>query len=448
MQNLIDDFMMTYLCEKRNLVGVSGGCDSMALLDFLVRKAIPVAACYVNHQQRPIENNQEKEMIQNYCRKYNVIFYDEEIALNESQPKKNRQAYFREKRYDILLRIAKKQGYENILTAHHLNDQVETQLMRLVKGYELESLTGIADKRLFEGIMIIRPLLHIKKAMLYSYCQKYNVPYQEDSSNKKNDYFRNQLRNQVIPLFLEQNQQFNESFFENISTLLFFYQKQKKQLLLQMKQQRFFEGNKLNLSRLIVWYQNFSDTEQREIANLILKEYFNLEGISIQYLNLFQKFILSEKKYEKVTLGLKILQKRYGFIELYTGHQSNKYLETPDFLQKLQIGNQFILEKRVLCLQRQETFPDENTIELCIPEHLFKQGVFFRKVMKNDFITLEKGHKKLRRIYIDQKIPRELRGEAWVLALENNHVIYDFLTQKQTFAANKKGEPQVYIYIF
>ena len=190
--------------RKIIVVAVSGGVDSMVLLHSLSKVKEPsqqIIVAHFMHHLRP-EGQQEKELVQQACTKYGFIF--EEGHWQES-PQTHIESRARKARYEFFQQIYDRYEGQALLTGHHLNDDVETFLMRLVRGSSLKGLQGIQRISYRRSMCIIRPLLTISKETLYRYAIKHAVPYLEDRSNKTRDYYRNRVRLDWLPLLMKEN---------------------------------------------------------------------------------------------------------------------------------------------------------------------------------------------------------------------------------------------------
>lgn len=199
------------------VVAVSGGPDSMALLHLLSRLAagmrLKLTVAHVNHGFRGEESDEEERMVEAYARglglPFRVAHLDMPAYIRETG--KNGQAASRERRYAFLAETAAECGASKVALAHHAGDQAETVLMRLLRGAGPAGLSGIRAERSFANVELIRPLLRINKEALVGYCEAEGIPYRIDSSNDKRRYTRNRLRLDVLPLLREFNPRLEET---------------------------------------------------------------------------------------------------------------------------------------------------------------------------------------------------------------------------------------------
>lgn len=194
------------------LVGVSGGLDSATLLFILnrIKDRIPcgLAVAHVNHQLRGKESERDETFVRELAGKYDLPFHVTRADIRDYALRNglSLQHAGRDVRYRYFDEICRSHGYSKIAIAHNRDDQVETFLLRVVKGTGINGLSSIPIKR---GL-IIRPLLRSYRAEIEAYAHHYSVAYVQDSSNLKDAYERNFIRNRVVPLLAEVNPRFRE----------------------------------------------------------------------------------------------------------------------------------------------------------------------------------------------------------------------------------------------
>ena len=199
-----------YLLERIDssqtwLVGVSGGRDSVILLELLVRIGFKqLVIVHVNHQLRGVESNSDEEFVRDLAARCGIDFYSESVdvlALMESE-KKGLELAAREVRHAVYARAQEKYQAQGALLGHHADDQAETVLFNLLrgsnglKGIRFENSVTIAGV----SLRLVRPLLEIRRSEIDAYVEKYEVEYREDASNAEVFTARNRLRNEVMPL--------------------------------------------------------------------------------------------------------------------------------------------------------------------------------------------------------------------------------------------------------
>jgi len=207
--NIVYDFIETNNLipkESKILVAVSGGIDSVTLLDILIKlqkkleiKQISIA--HFNHKLRAQESTRDLEFVRNLADQYKIDFYFEESSIKKlaASKKLSIQECARMFRLDFLERIAVKTKSNIIATGHNKDDLAETTFMWLCRGTSLDGLKGIPIKR---G-KFIRPILSISREEIIKYSIKNKLLFVEDSSNYSTNYIRNYIRNKIFPLLQE-----------------------------------------------------------------------------------------------------------------------------------------------------------------------------------------------------------------------------------------------------
>ena len=201
------------------VIGVSGGPDSITLLDMLLKikqeKIIDfdLVVCHINHMIRE-EAIQDEEYVQKFCEKYNIECFIKRINIEElsKRDKIGTEEAGRKVRYEFFYEILNKTSSNKIATAHTANDNAETVLMNIIRGSGTSGLKGIEPKR----EKLIRPLIQCTRNEIEEYCEKNNLKPRIDKTNFENIYTRNKIRNMLIP-YIKEN--FNPNIIETINRL-------------------------------------------------------------------------------------------------------------------------------------------------------------------------------------------------------------------------------------
>lgn len=190
------------------VVAVSGGADSITLLDLFIRyqsrdNRFKLTAAHFNHRLRP-EANEEQGQVERFCRERGVSFQigSGDVAGYALSEKLAIHAAARDLRYRFLTDVAAKSGTRSLIaTGHHRDDQIETVLMKLFSGSGVEGLSGIARSFVWSGgVTVIRPLLEFRREQIESYCEWRELPVVYDDSNLDMNYPRNRIRQHIVPL--------------------------------------------------------------------------------------------------------------------------------------------------------------------------------------------------------------------------------------------------------
>lgn len=193
----------------RVLIGVSGGADSIALLEFFVsvkeKYDLDICVAHIEHGIRGEDSVNDAEFVENYCKKLGVNFYLKTIDAPNlaKKAKMGVEEYSRMARYDFFNTIE----CDKIATAHNLTDNIETLLFRLARGTGLKGACSIPAVR---G-KIIRPFIEVSSGEIRKWCNDNNMPYRVDCTNSDSAYSRNLIRLEILPLFEKLNANYQDN---------------------------------------------------------------------------------------------------------------------------------------------------------------------------------------------------------------------------------------------
>ncbi|MDR2606118.1 MAG: tRNA lysidine(34) synthetase TilS [Oscillospiraceae bacterium] len=186
--------------EKLIYVAVSGGADSMCLLDLMLRLApnfgFTVTVLHFNHKLRGAASDADEQFVRTYCGGRGISL----IAGSSGAPLKRGENAAREARYTFFAQYA-----ESVAVAHTADDNAETMLMRLARGSGVSGLAGISPVALRGGLKIIRPIICLTRAEVLAYLEHNGIPHIEDESNGDTRFTRNRVRADIVPILREIN---------------------------------------------------------------------------------------------------------------------------------------------------------------------------------------------------------------------------------------------------
>jgi tRNA(Ile)-lysidine synthase len=211
------DKHLPFIKQKKLLLAVSGGLDSMVLLHLMQQLNYEIAIAHCNFQLRGVESFGDQKFIQEYAVANEIPLFvtqfDTEAFAKDY--KLSTQVAARELRYNWFYELLDTENYDYILTAHHADDNLETFLINLTRGTGLEGLTGIPE----QNDKIVRPLLFASRLEIENYAKQHSLQWREDSSNSSDKYLRNKIRHHLIPVLKELNPNFISSFLKTESYL-------------------------------------------------------------------------------------------------------------------------------------------------------------------------------------------------------------------------------------
>jgi tRNA(Ile)-lysidine synthase len=182
--------------NDRFILGLSGGVDSMVLAEVMILSDIPFVACHVNYQLRGEESQEDQLFVEKWCREKGIPI--ETKVVKKEKKHQNTQQWARDQRRLFFNECLEKYQAQYILTAHHVNDQLETQLLQFLRG----SIIGLAGMKKKQG-KYVRPFLDLEKNEIIAFAENIQIQWRDDSSNAKINYKRNFLRHAITPLLRE-----------------------------------------------------------------------------------------------------------------------------------------------------------------------------------------------------------------------------------------------------
>lgn len=203
--------------SKPVIVGVSGGIDSIALLDILIKNGYSCIIAHCNFQLRGEESDRDEQFVRKIAVKHMLFFHVKHFdTLQYAEDNKiSIEMAARDLRYQWFENLRQSTGAQAIAVGHHADDNIETVLMNMVRGSGLRGLTGMNPKNGF----VIRPLLETSRESIDAYILENSLEYVEDSTNNETIYRRNIFRHEIIPKLIELNPSFRKNFYETISIL-------------------------------------------------------------------------------------------------------------------------------------------------------------------------------------------------------------------------------------
>ena len=199
---------------KRLLVAVSGGPDSVVLLDALHREGFFVVIAHCNFHLRGEASNEDATFVKSLAAKYQVPYCQVDFDTEKvaAERKISIEMAARDLRYEWFSQMADEHNCDLIAVAHNADDTVETFFLNLTRGSGLQGLSGMAQLR---G-KIVRPLLKVSRKQIMEYIAEYNLQYRIDATNLETIYTRNKMRHNLIPQFEEINPSFLNTMANNM----------------------------------------------------------------------------------------------------------------------------------------------------------------------------------------------------------------------------------------
>ncbi|MGB0185382.1 MAG: tRNA lysidine(34) synthetase TilS [Flavobacteriaceae bacterium] len=186
------------LYHQKILLAVSGGLDSMVLVDLCLKLSLNISIAHCNFKLRAEESDAEERFVVDFAKNHNLTVFSEQFDTNKfvENSKLSVQMAARQLRYDFFEQLRTQHHFDTLLTAHHADDNLETFFINLSRGSGIDGLVGIPEKNKY----VIRPLLPFSRAQILTYAKANAVKWCTDSSNADVKYQRNHLRHELIPV--------------------------------------------------------------------------------------------------------------------------------------------------------------------------------------------------------------------------------------------------------
>ena len=387
------------------------------------------AVVHVHHHLRE-ESDEELRMIQDYCWSQGIAFFAEHWS-EENHPKSNLELAAREFRYAFFADMMEKWPATHLATAHHADDQLETILMRLVRGSTLKGISGIAFSRAFGRGQLVRPLLAFQKDELYRICEMARIPYREDSTNSELTFTRNRYRNSIIPLLKAENKQASRhfgDFSEDLQDAMEVVQP----IVAQSFRSLFTKVDPDWVLDLVAW-QACDVSLQRLVLSHFVTEQMIPAGHDFRRSQLTAVMDLTENPSPQKQISLVggwQARKRYDKL-IFLSPDSAK-TDFSDFSEELELNKWVTLPSR----GRIGLFHSDNAFSKELPLDAQSVGIkdesalmpfTVRSRRSGDKIVLNKDQpftKKVSRLFVDKKIPDEERRKACIVTDGEGRILW------------------------
>ena len=423
------DFNKYKIPDKENIVvGVSAGPDSMALLNYLIKNSnYNIICAHVNHNVRRASKKEEK-YLQDFCNKRNITF--EVVHLN-NYTENNFEAEARKKRYNFYEKILNKYNSKYLFLAHHGDDLIETVLMKITRGSNIEGYAGIKEISFYKNkFYIIRPFLVYDKMAITNYLNTENIKYYIDKSNKNLKYTRNRYRKKIVPLLKKEDVNIHIKFLKFSKTLLEYdsYVKEETKKTLN----KIYKDNVLDL----IQFNEQSEFMKKNILYAILNNLYdnNSNIVSNRHIENILDIITSSKKNVVLNLPYNVIGKKE-----YNKFIFGKEIERKKEYQLKKEFNKIYSTKNFIIKEIDNTNDDGN--DICrLNSSEIKFPIYIRNRKNGDYIKLKgiNGTKKIKEIFIEKKIPLDEREEIPLLVDNDDNILWIPNLKKSKFVKKKE----------
>ena len=417
------------------VVGVSGGPDSMCLLNLLLElkeeKRLNIVVAHINHGLRK-ESDEEYEYVKKFSSDHNLLFEGIKLGEFDTNSIENEA---REKRYNFYEDVLKKHKSKYLLLAHHGDDLVETILMRLTRGSTLDGYSGFNKISLREGYSIIRPLIFYTKDEIMEYLEEKNIEYRVDKTNFDKKYTRNRYRLDILPVLKKENKNIHKKYLTFSEEL-----EESNNFIDKYVSNRYIDIVKDNIIDLDLLLK-----EDRYIIKKILNKYLfnnyksNINLIESKHVQAILDLIDSDKPNTFITLPNNIMiEKSYNKLYIKDTDKLDNYKIA--IKDKVVIGDYII--KKIESTDLTNNFVCHlNSEDISLP-------LYVRNRKDGDYIEILNlnGKKKIKDLFIDSKIDKSLRDNYPLVVDSNDNIVWIPGLKKSKYDRLKTGNYDIILW--
>ncbi|AUI72573.1 tRNA lysidine(34) synthetase TilS [Companilactobacillus alimentarius] len=395
---------------RRVLVAVSGGVDSMVLLN-IIGQLLPkteFGVVNVDHDLRP-ESADEVAFVQDFCAKNEYQFFTTKW-MNKPQDNVGMEASARQFRYGFFKEIMQSNNFDTLLTAHHANDLAENILMKLIRSGNAYEVVSLKQQRPFANGQIVRPLLDFAKSDITVLADIHDIHHVQDQTNFSNITLRNRLRNNIFPELQKENGQ--------MLTHFNFFERQLIALL-DLAKSKFKE---------IEEAMQVSNVDQQVIGLINPVRILDYDQQNLFWGNFFTK------QHFEIAISNRQIDEIVGIV---SGNEANASIDLADSWQFIRSYDKFVIKKsqpmersavsvtlgqEINFIQKKFTLTANNT-DFSLTTDWIPKTITLRTRRDGDKLLIADGqHQKLSKRFINKKIPEYKRDNYLVLLFDNQIV--------------------------
>ena len=410
----VNKFLLSLL-EKDDVIvlGCSGGPDSMALMDLLLKLRkklnLSIICAHVNHKLRA-ESDDEMVWLEKFCFLNDVIF-EKMIINNYGDDNFHNEA--RNFRYNFFEDLVHKYNAKYLMTAHHGDDLMETVLMRIVRGSTLGGYAGFKKISVHDDYFIVRPLVYVTKEELLNYDKDNGIEYAVDKSNFSDKYTRNRYRKEILPFLKREDKNVHLKFLK-YSEILFECDNYLS-MVTDESARTLYNDNYID----VVKFKELDSVIQSKLINRLLEGYYEDDMILISdvHTDLIKSLVYSNRANSSVYLpnAVKVI-KSYDkiYFKRETEQIDNYEIELSDYANLPNGKNIRVVNE---CSSNSNNYCRLSSNDVVLPLH-----VRTRKSGDKMRVKGLNGSKKIKDIFIDSKVPLNQR-DLWPVVVDSTDKI-------------------------
>ncbi len=394
------------------VLAVSGGSDSMTLLDFFIRAqlSVPFVVAHINHGLRS-ESADEETFLKDYCARFGVIIEILHADIPNTKPAGiSVEEYSRNVRYSFFDDVRLKYGFSHIATAHNKNDATESFFMNIIRGSGINGVAGLPVSRQDN---VIRPLLFCEKNDIELHCKTNGIPFVTDKTNFESICTRNILRNDILPQMRKLNPRLDNAVYRLSSVANDdeeYFQKTVENALESFGENR--QKNELPL--------NFLKSAEKPVISRLLRKVFSdvstSSGLTFAQTNDIIHLVNFGSTSDRILLS--------GGYYAVLGYDRLKFVKDPivkTISEKIPVfeGNN---EYGSFFIEIKKSVAQKNNVKSCF---VSTPPFFVRSRKPSDKVSLfGRPQKSVRTLFIDEKIPADKRGDMLLVTNENDEILF------------------------
>lgn len=397
------------------VIGLSGGPDSMCLLNILLslNKKINIICAHINHNIRE-ESKEELDFVVDYCKQKQVTIETTTFAKKSSLANYSEQE-LREKRYQFFEEIINKHNADYLFTAHHGDDLIETILMRLTRGSNLKGYSGFQTETQKENYKVIKPLIYATKDDIDEYNKQNNIPSVIDNTNFKDIYTRNRYRHNILPFLKNENPNIHLKYLKFSKELNKYYEF--VNTLINKELSKRYKDNILDITN----YNELEPLFQTKLIENVLDSIYidNLYLITDRHVELILGIINNPRPNLEINLPADVrVVKSYNQLIIT---KNNKKISDYNILLKEITAIPNGREIRIInnTTEKSNYYLKLNSKEIALPLYVRNRKTGDKMIIKN-----MNNAKKIKDIFIDEKIPKEERDTYPIVVDNNDNILW------------------------
>ena len=383
------------------ILSISCGIDSMSMLDFFVRQHYTIEIVHYNHQKRE-QSIDEAALVKQYCDLNDIPYHYYTIDVEEGNF--HHQAHILRQQY--LFDVAKISHASYILTAHHLDDLLESILIKLTRGSNILGYAGMQPCYKDTHVTWIKPMLYVSRDQINNYAKQHNVTYLNDESNDSDLYLRNRYRHAIVPIMKQENDNLliqARQFHHQLTSAFRFIRKSSIAYL----------NHQLTID--IPSFLTLDDAVQDDVIAYLLESF----QVQLSY-EKFQtlKDIIKNKPPNKTNN----IEQKHFFIKNLNKDKIKPLEPVKDILIEVTKGDTKLPNMAIFTFFDNSPVKTEEIQKLCYNKLAFPLWLRYRK--DGDTLSYIYGHKKLKKLLIDEKVPMIKRNQLLVLTDNDGDILW------------------------